>query len=237
LEKQELLFEGTSKRLYSTSRPSLAILEFTDEFPGSSASSKKGKFPGKGEVNCGISSFLFQYLENYHVPTHFSDKVSPTEMLVRKLDMFKIIVHVHNIATANLAARFKLDDGRALDYPIIEYYLKAPKLGNPMINETHALALGHAEKEDLRTISRIASKTNAILKSLFERRGLVLLEFQLEIGDAGDHICIADEISPDTCRIWDRKTNRRLDQDRIHQDLGGVEKAYRELHDRLTSAA
>jgi phosphoribosylaminoimidazole-succinocarboxamide synthase len=213
LEKQELLVEGASKRLYATNRPSMAILEFTDEFPGASAIAKKGKFPGKGEVNCGISSFLFQYLENYHVPTHFSDR----------------IVRVHNIATADLAARFKLDDGRALDYPIIEYYLKAPWLDNPMINESHALALGHARKEDLRTISRIASKTNAILKSLFERRGLVLLEFQLEIGDAGDHICIADE-------IWDRKTNRRLDQDRVHQDLGGVEKAYRELHDRLINA-
>jgi phosphoribosylaminoimidazole-succinocarboxamide synthase len=236
LEKQELLVEGSSKRLYATSRPSMAILEFTDEFPGTSAIAKKGKFPGKGEVNCGISSFLFQYLENYHVPTHFSDRISPTEIAVRKLEMFLVVVKVHNIATADLAARFKLDDGRALDYPIIEYYLKAPWLNNPMINDSHALALGHARKEDLRTISRIASKTNAILKSLFERRGLVLLEFQLEIGDAGDHICIADEISPDTCRIWDRKTNRRLDQDRVHQDLGGVEKAYRELHDRLINA-
>jgi phosphoribosylaminoimidazole-succinocarboxamide synthase len=236
LEKKELLFEGTSKRLYATSRPSIVILEFTDEFPGSSATSKKGKFPGKGEINCGVSSYLFQYLENYHVPTHYIDRVGPAEISVRKLEVLKVVANVHNIATAELAERFKLDDGRALDYPIIEYFLKAPKLGDPMINESHALALGYARKEDLRTISRIASKTNAVLKSLFERRGLVLLEFRLEFGNAGDHICIADEITPDTCRIWDRKTNRRLDQDRVHQDLGGVEKAYRELHDRLISA-
>jgi phosphoribosylaminoimidazole-succinocarboxamide synthase len=235
LEKQELLFDGRSKRLFATNRANFAILEFKEETTDRDAM-MKGHFTGKADINCGISTFIMQYLENYHVPTHFVERISQTEMVVRRIKMYGIQVAVYNVATDGLTQRFALDEGRVLDYPIIEYHLKAPNLGNPMINESHALALGYAEAGALKTIDRIASKTNAVLKSLFERRGLLLVEFRLELGNSGEHIYIADEITPDTCRIWDRKTNRKLDQDRALQDLGGVEKAYRELHDRLTSA-
>jgi phosphoribosylaminoimidazole-succinocarboxamide synthase len=235
LDKKELLFEGSSKRLFATDRDNLLLLEFKDDFLDQNGS-KKSRIPGKGEVNAGISSFLFQYLENYHVPTHFVERNGDNELLVRKLKMIPIEVVVHNVASAKLAQRFRLDEGQQLEFPIIEYFLKAPRLGNPQINETHALALGYAKTDDVRTIGRMASKANAILKSLFDRRGLLLVEFSLEFGSAGDHLCVGDEISPDTCRIWDKKKNRKLDKDRFLQDLGGVEKAYRELFDRLTRA-
>ena len=236
LDKQELLKQGSSKRLFASSRPSYAILEFTDE-GGNPRESRKSSFPGKGEINCGVSSFLFQYLENYHVPTHFVERLSSVEIAVRRVDMFDIKAVVYNVATGDFARRFRLDDGRPLDYPVVVYFLKDSSLNNPLVNESHAIALGYARSDDLRTMQRIATKSNAILKSLLERRGLILVEFELEFGDAGDHLCIGDELTPDTCRIWDRKTNRKLDRDRALQDQAGVEKAYRELLDRLTSAA
>jgi phosphoribosylaminoimidazole-succinocarboxamide synthase len=235
LEKREVIFEGSSKRLYATDRDNLLLLEFKDDFLDHNGS-KKTRIPGKGEINAGIASFLFQYLDNYHVPTHFVERYADTELLVRKLKMIPIQVVVHNVVSSKLAQRFRLDEGQPLEFPIIEYFLKAPRLGNPQINETHALALGYARTEDLRGMGRMASKANAILKSLFDRRGLSLVEFTLEFGTAGDHICIGDEVSPDNCRIWDKKKNRKMDKDRFLQDLGGVEKAYRELFDRLTRA-
>jgi phosphoribosylaminoimidazole-succinocarboxamide synthase len=233
LEKCDLIFDGSAKRLYSTERDNLAILEFKDEYVVEDGA-KKVKIPGKGEINTGISSFLFQYLENYHVPTHFIERINSTEVLVRKLKMIPLEVVVHNVASSSLVERFGIVDGAALDFPIIEYFLKRPELGRPMINETHALALGYARTEDIRAIGRLASKANAILKSMFERRGLMLVEFKLEFGNVGESIYIGDEISPDTTKIWDKKRNRRLDHDRFANDVNNVERAYKELFDRLT---
>lgn len=233
MEKRELILDGSSKRLFSTERDNLAILEFKDDFISENGA-KRTKIPGKGEINSGISSFLFQYLENYHVPTHFVERINVTDVLVRRLKMIPIEVVVHNVASASLAQRFGIAEGELLDFPIIEYFLKHAALGHPMINETHALALGYARTEDIRAIGRMASKANAILKSMFERRGLLLVEFKLEFGNVGENIYIGDEISPDTCKIWDKKRNRKLDKERFAHDLGGVEKAYKELFDRLT---
>jgi len=235
LEKKEMLFEGSSKRVYATDRESLLLLDFKDDFLDHNGA-KKTRIPGKGEINADIAGFLFQYLENYHVPTHFIERNSGSELLVRKLKMIPIEVVVHNVVSAKLAQRFRLDEGQHLDFPIVEYYLKAPRLGSPQINETHAMALGYAKADDMRAMGRLASKANAILKSLFDRRGLLLVEFILEFGSAGDHVCIGDEITPDNCRIWDKRKNRKLDRERFLQDLGGAEKAYRELCDRLTRA-
>ncbi|MBI5059145.1 phosphoribosylaminoimidazolesuccinocarboxamide synthase [candidate division KSB1 bacterium] len=235
MEKRDLLFEGSSKRLYSTDRENLAVLEYTDDFiiqPNGS----RTIVPGKGEVNLGIATFLFQYLENYHVPTHFVERIGKNDMLVRRLKMIPIEVVVYNAISSRLAQRFKLEDGHQIDFPIIEYFLKSPRLGNPMINETHALALGYAKPDDMRAMGRMASKANAILKSLFERRGLQLIEFKLEFGMSGENIYIGDEISPDTSRYFDRKRNRRLEREKYIQDLASVEKVYRELYDRLTRA-
>lgn len=235
MDKRELLYEGESKRLFSTDRESVAVLEFKDDFQIQPNGSRT-IIPGKGEINLGITSFLFQYLENYHVPTHFIERVSKTDMLVRRLKMIPIEVVVYNAIAPRLAQRFRLEDGHPIDFPIVEYFLKSPRLGNPMINETHALALGYAKPDDMRAMGRMASKANAILKSLFERRGLHLVEFKLEFGLAGENIYIGDEISPDTCRFYDRKKSRRLERERYIQDLAGVDQIYQELFERLTKA-
>jgi phosphoribosylaminoimidazole-succinocarboxamide synthase len=232
VEKKELLYEGKAKRLYATDNANLLIQEFKDDataFDGA----KKGKIPNKGEINNNISSYLFEYLESYHIPTHFVRKLTPTEMLVKRLTIIPIEVVVRNVATGSLTRRYGTPEGTVLEYPILEHYLKDDKLGDPLINEFHAYAFGLATPEEMRAISRVASKVNAILKSFFDRRGLTLVDFKLEFGKFNDSILLGDEISPDTCRIWDKKTNKKLDKDRFRHDLGGVEKAYRELEERL----
>jgi phosphoribosylaminoimidazole-succinocarboxamide synthase len=230
-----MLFEGGSKRIYATERDTMVLMEFKDDMLENNGN-KKIKIVGKGEINAAMSGYLFQYLENYHVPTHMIETHSHAELLVRKLNMIPIQVVVHNMVSARLAQRFRLEEGERLEFPIIEYYLKAPRLGNPQINESHALALGYAKMDEVRAMGRMASKANAILRSLFERRGLALMEFALEFGSLNDHIYIGDEISADTCRILDKKKNRKLERDRYMQDPGGAERVYRELLDRLTKA-
>ena len=236
MEKKELLYEGKAKRLYATDNNSLIIQEFKDDATAFNGA-KKGKIPNKGEINNNISSFLFEYLDSYHIPTHFVRKLNATEMLVKKLTIIPIEVVVRNVATGSLTRRYGTPEGTVLEYPILEHYMKNDKLGDPLINEFHAYAFGLATPEEMRAISRVASKVNAILKSFFDRRGLTLVDFKLEFGKFNDSILLGDEISPDTCRIWDKKTNKKLDKDRFRHDLGGVEKAYRELEERLLNRA
>ena len=236
LTKRERIYEGKAKRLYATDKEGYLIQEFRDELLNTNGE-VQAAIPGKGESNNGISCFLFQYLESYHVPTHFVEQCSPAEMVIRKLTMIPIEVVMHNIATAKLAKTFALSEGSSLNYPILEYFLKNDKLNDPMINEHHALALGYAEPDEMRTISRLASKINAILKSYFERRGFLLVGFKIEFGKLENRIYVGDEISIDTCRLWDKKMNRRLDVDRLRNDPAGMEKLYRELCDRLANTS
>ncbi len=231
-----MLYEGKAKKLYLTEDPHLIIQEFKDDLTAFNGT-KRGRFEGKGAVCNAISIYLFEYLENYHVPTHFVRRVSDTEMLVKRLEMIPIEVVVRNIATATLAKTYNLEEGKVLDYPIIEYFLKDDRLGDPMINEHHAYAMGYATPEEMKSIARIASKVNAIFKSFFDRRGLILVDFKIEFGKAEKSLLIGDEITPDTCRIWDKKTNKKMDKDRFRYDMGGVDKVYRELLQRLTMAA
>jgi len=232
LEKRELLYEGKAKRIYLTSDEGLVIQEFKDDasaFDGQ----KKGTILNKGEINNDISSFLFEYLENYHIPTHFVEKLSATEMLVKRLDIIPIEIVMRNVAAGTLCTRYKIPEGTVMEYPVLEFYLKDDELHDPMINEYHAYAFGHATPEEMKAIGRIASKVNAILKSYFDRRNLLLVDFKMEFGRSGSEMFLADEISPDTCRIWDKKTHKKLDKDRFRHDMGGVEKAYQELRERI----
>lgn len=234
IQKKELLYEGKAKKIFLTESEDKLIQEFKDDasaFDGS----KKGVIVKKGEINNAISSFLFDYLENYHIPTHFLEVLSANQMLVRKLDIIPVEVVLRNVAAGSLCARYKIPEGTVMEYPILEYYLKSDELHDPMINEYHAYAFGHASPDETKAINRIASKVNAILKSFFDRRNLVLVDFKLEFGKKGSEIFLADEISPDTCRIWDKKTHKKLDKDRFRHDMGGVEKAYAELRDRITN--
>ncbi|TKJ40253.1 phosphoribosylaminoimidazolesuccinocarboxamide synthase [candidate division LCP-89 bacterium B3_LCP] len=232
MQKKELLYEGKAKKVYLTSEEDKLIQEFKDDataFDGA----KKGTISKKGEINNAISAYLFEYLENYHIPTHYFEKLSANEMLIRKLEIIPIEIVLRNVAAGSLCARYNIPEGKVMEYPILEYYLKDDELHDPMINEYHAYAFGHATPDEMKAINRIASKVNAILKSFFDRRNLVLVDFKLEFGKRIKDIYLADEISPDTCRIWDKKTHKKLDKDRFRHDMGGVDKAYRELRDRL----
>ena len=232
MEKIELLVEGKAKKLYTTAEPDMLVQEFKDDataFDGT----KKGTIQNKGELNCSISTILFQYLESYNVPTHLLKRIGPTEQLVKKVDIIQVEVVMRNYATGSLVKRLPFEEGKQLVYPILELYYKNDELGDPLINEYHAYAMDLCKPEDIRAMFRITSKVNAILKSYFERRDLLLVDFKLEFGRYKNDLIVADEISPDTCRIWDRKTHKKLDNDRFRFNMGGVEQAYQEVLERI----
>ncbi len=235
MKKVEMFHEGKAKRLYTTEEPDFIILEFKDDttaFDGS----KKGTIIGKGEINCSISTIFFEYLESYHVPTHFLKRLEPTEQLVKRVKIIPLEVVMRNIATGSLVKRLPFEDGKVLNYPIFELYLKNDDLGDPLINEYHAYALDLCRPEDIRGMFRMAAKVNALLKAFLDRRGLLLVDFKVEFGMLDGELTLADEITPDTCRIWDRKTHKKLDKDRFRFDMGGVEKAYQEVLERISNA-
>jgi len=232
LEKRELLHEGKAKRVFKTDNPRFLLMEFKDDISAFDGV-KKAQLSRKGEFNNRVSTFLFEYLEGYSVPTHFVQSVSATEMLVKNLQMIPIEVVMRNISTGSLVKRYGYEEGKELSYPVFELFLKDDSRHDPMMNETHAYAFGIATPEQMRTIQRITSKVNAILKSFFDRRGLILVDFKLEFGHHEGVVYLADEISADSCRIWDKKTGKKLDKDRFRHDLGDVESAYEELMGRV----
>ncbi len=234
MTKQDLLYEGKAKKVWTTDDPNQVIVEYKDDataFDGT----KKGTIVGKGEINCAVSTVLFQYLESYQVKTHFIQRLSAREMLTKKVEIVGIEAVMRNIATGSLVRRLPFTEAQILEYPVYETYLKDDKLGDPLINEHHAYALNLAKPEELRAIFRLTGKINAILRSFFDRRELILVDFKLEFGRYLGEIILADEISPDTCRIWDRKSHKKLDKDRFRFDLGGVEKAYQEVYERVVA--
>jgi phosphoribosylaminoimidazole-succinocarboxamide synthase len=232
LEKKELLYEGKAKKVFLTDDPKYYLIEFKDDISAFDGD-KKSRFQKKGEINNRISAFLFEYLENYNIPTQFVQIVSPESMLVKKLEMIPIEVVVRNISTGSLVRRYGYEDGKILDYPIVELFLKDDSRHDPMINETHAYAFGLCAPEQMRTMTRIASKVNAVFKSFFDRRGMILVDFKIEFGHSEGEIYLGDEISGDSCRIWDKKTGKKLDKDRFRHDLGDVEGSYSELMNRI----
>lgn len=235
MEKLELLYEGKAKKIFKTSQIEFAVMEFKDDttaFDGA----KKGSIKEKGTVNCSIASILLQYLESYNVDTHFEKKLSQNEMLVKLVEIIPIEVVLRNIATGSLVKRLPFKDGQVLEQPMLETYLKDDSRHDPLINENHAFALKLCTPEEIRTMYRLTTKINAILKAFFDRRGLLLVDFKLEFGRVGNQIILADEITPDTCRIWDKETNKKLDKDRFRHDLGDVEDAYHEVLNRISNA-
>jgi len=233
VKKKKKYYEGKAKILYLTDNEELLIQEFKDAataFDGA----KKGIIKGKGAINNQISAYLFNYLDSYHVPSHFVKEHSGNSMIVKKLDMIPLEVVMRNIATGSLVKRYGVKDGRELEHPILEFYLKDDTKHDPMINEHHILAFGHASSDELRLMSRYAQKINAVLKSFFFRRNLLLVDFKLEFGRyKANKIVLGDEISPDTCRFWDVQTREKLDKDRFRKDLGKVEEAYEEVRKRI----
>ncbi|MEX2145932.1 MAG: phosphoribosylaminoimidazolesuccinocarboxamide synthase [Candidatus Rokuibacteriota bacterium] len=226
------MYEGKAKIVYATSKPGVVVQYFKDDATAFNAL-KRGTIVGKGVVNNRMSAALFTLLERARIPTHYLGTRSDREMLCRRLDIIKIETIVRNVVAGSLAKRTGLDEGTAIRQPIVELYYKSDPLGDPMINDDHVAMMKLAKPAELAWMKRMALKINAVLKPHMLRRGLLLVDFKLEFGRAGGTLYLGDEISPDTCRLWDSRSREKLDKDRFRRDLGGVEEAYQEVYRRL----
>ncbi len=235
MEQREKLYEGKAKIVYATERPGTVIQYFKDDATAFNAL-KRGTILGKGVVNNRMSATLFRALDRRKVPTHYLETLSDREMLCRRLDIIKIETIVRNVVAGSLAKRTGLPEGTRIKQPIVELYYKSDPLGDPMINEDHVRMLKLATPRELRWMRRMALKINQILKPHLARKGLRLVDFKLEFGRHAGKLWLGDEISPDTCRLWDAATNEKLDKDRFRRDLGGVEEAYQEVYRRVVGA-
>lgn len=228
-----LIYEGKAKKIFSTESPNVFLQEFKDDATAFNGL-KKDKIPHKGELNNQISSKIFEYLKANDIPTHFIKMVSDTEMLVKKVDIIRVEVVCRNIAAGSLVKKFGFAEGMELKQPIVEYYLKSDELGDPLFTEDHIFALNLTDKFGLDIIKKMTLRINTLLKKFFLDKGIKLVDFKLEFGkDKNGNIILADEISPDTCRLWDSKTHKKLDKDRFRFDMGEVEEAYMEIKNRI----
>ena len=233
MTKQEMIYEGKAKRVYATEDPALLIVDYKDDATAFNGV-KKGTIVGKGVINNQMSNRLMQRLAQAGVPTHFVQELSERETLVKRVQIVPLEVIVRNIAAGSFAKRYGVEEGIPFDEPTIEFSYKNDDLGDPLINTTHALALHLATAEELETIRRYAFRVNEVLREFWASCGITLVDFKLEFGRLADGtIILADEISPDTCRLWDSVTKEKLDKDRFRRDLGGVEDAYAEVMRRL----
>jgi len=232
MQKTTLLHEGKAKKVFLTEDSDLVIQEFKDDATAFN-NKKKGTIADKGVVNNSISCKLFTLLEAHGVKTHLVEKLSERDMLCRRLDIIKVEVVVRNIAAGSLVKRYGFAEGTVLERPIVEFYLKNDDLDDPLMNESHAVALGVATLEELAVLRESAEAINVVLKEFFAQRKLRLVDFKLEFGRYHGGILLGDEISPDTCRFWDLETNEKMDKDRFRFDLGGVEDAYSEVQRRV----
>ena len=233
MEKREMLYEGKAKRVYATEDPELLIVSYKDDATAFNGL-KKGTIAGKGVINNEMSNRLMQRLEKAGVPTHFVEELSERETLVKRVQIVPLEVIIRNIAAGSFSKRYGVEEGVVFSQPTIEFSYKNDELGDPLLNTYHALALKLATAEEIETIRKMAFQVNDFLKAAFKHMGIDLVDFKLEFGKTPDgQIVLADEISPDTCRLWDEKTHEKLDKDRFRRDLGGVEDAYQEVMRRL----
>ena len=233
MEKREMLYEGKAKRVYATEDPELLIVSYKDDATAFNGL-KKGTIAGKGVINNEMSNRLMQRLEKAGVPTHFVEELSERETLVKRVQIVPLEVIIRNIAAGSFSKRYGVEEGVVFSQPTIEFSYKNDELGDPLLNTSHALALGLATQEEIDTIRRLAFQTNDLLRAFWSSCGVTLVDFKLEFGRLSDGtVILADEISPDTCRLWDAATGEKLDKDRFRRDLGGVEDAYAEVMRRL----
>lgn len=232
MKKTALLYEGKAKKVYDTDMPGVVIVDYKDDATAFNGQ-KKGTITGKGVVNNRMSNFMFQKLEKQGIPTHFIQELSDRETAVKKVEIVPVEVIVRNIAAGSLAKRLGLEEGTALKAPVLEFCYKNDDLGDPMINISHAVAIGIATKDELDQIAQMAYKVNEIMVEYFKSVKVILVDFKIEFGRCDGKIILADEISPDTCRFWDADTMEKLDKDRFRRDMGGVEEAYAEMMKRL----
>ncbi len=236
MEKQELLYEGKAKKVYATQDPHLLIVSYKDDATAFNGL-KKGTIQGKGAINNQMSNLLMARLEKEGIPTHLVEELNSRETLVKKVSIVPLEVIVRNIAAGSFSKRYGVEEGMVFDAPTLEFSYKNDSLGDPLLNDDHALALGLASREELTLIRTYALAVNRLLRETWRACGITLVDFKVEFGRLEDGtIVLADEISPDTCRLWDAATHEKLDKDRFRRDLGGVEEAYVRVMERLTNS-
>ena len=233
MQKLEQLYEGKAKKVFRTDDPEVLLVDYKDDATAFNGL-KKGTIRGKGAINNRVTNFMMQMLEKEGVPTHYVKELSDRETLVKKVTIVPLEVIIRNVSAGSFSKRYGVEEGIVFKKPTIEFSYKNDDLGDPLLNDDHALALGIATEEEIATIKAMAFKVNDVMKAFFKSVGVDLIDFKLEFGKTSDGtIVLADEISPDTCRFWDSKTHEKLDKDRFRRDLGNVEDAYVEMMKRI----
>lgn len=235
--KKELLYEGKAKKIFKTENDLELLMEYKDSLTAFNAL-KKGEFAGKGALNCKISTLIFETLSKNQVKHHWLKTLEGNQMLVQKTTIIPLEVVVRNVIAGSLAKKLGRKEGETLVQPLVEFYYKDDALADPFVSDDQIFAMGWADLATLEHLKKEARKINQVLKSMFEKIGLKLVDFKTEFGrNAKQEIILADEISPDCMRLWDLETNKKMDKDRFRQDLGEVEESYQEVYQRLQKGA
>ncbi|MFQ9389334.1 MAG: phosphoribosylaminoimidazolesuccinocarboxamide synthase [Coprococcus sp.] len=232
MEKKELLYEGKAKKVYTTENPDVLIVDYKDDATAFNGV-KKGTIVGKGVVNNRMTNHIFKMLEEKGIPTHYIEELSDRETAVKKVEIVPLEVIVRNVAAGSFSKKLGIEEGFRLLSPTLEFSYKNDELGDPMINDYYAVAIGAATREEIDKITELVFKINEILVDYFKSIKVDLIDFKVEFGRYKGQIILADEISPDTCRFWDSETHEKLDKDRFRRDLGHVEEAYEEIYRRI----
>lgn len=232
MEKKELLYEGKAKKVYTTENPDVLIVDYKDDATAFNGV-KKGTIVGKGVVNNRMTNHIFKMMEEKGIPTHFIEELSDRETAVKKVEIVPLEVIVRNVAAGSFSKKLGIEEGFRLLSPTLEFSYKNDELGDPMINDYYAVAIGAATREEIDKITELVFKINEILVDYFKSIKVDLIDFKVEFGRYKGQIILADEISPDTCRFWDSETHEKLDKDRFRRDLGHVEEAYEEIYRRI----
>jgi phosphoribosylaminoimidazole-succinocarboxamide synthase len=233
MRKLQILYEGKAKRVYSTENADVLIVDYKDDATAFNGL-KKGTISGKGAINNRMSNYMCRLLETKGIKTHYIEELSDRETAVKRVEIVPLEVIIRNKAAGSMAKRLGLEEGQELLCPVLELSYKDDALGDPMINDSHALACGFATQTEIDAIRSMALKINDIMVKYFATKNVELIDFKLEFGRYKGEIILADEISPDTCRFWDMTTHEKLDKDRFRRDMGSVEQAYEEMAKRLS---
>ena len=232
MKKLEMLYEGKAKKVFTTDVEDILIVDYKDDATAFNGE-KKGTIVGKGVVNNRMTNHIFKMLEEKGIPTHFVEELSDRETAVKKVEIVPLEVIVRNVAAGSFSIKLGIEEGFRLLAPTLEFSYKNDELGDPMINDYYAIAIGAATREEIDRITELVFKINEILVAYFAEKNIDLIDFKVEFGRYKGEIILADEISPDTCRFWDSETHEKLDKDRFRRDLGRVEEAYEEVYRRL----
>lgn len=232
MEKKELLYEGKAKKVYTTEDPDVLIVDYKDDATAFNGL-KKGTIVGKGAINNRMTNHIFKKLEAEGVPTHFIEELSDRETAVKKVEIVPLEVIVRNFSAGSFAKKMGMEEGIKFACPTLEFSYKNDDLGDPFINSYYALALNLATQEEIDAITKYTFKVNDVMREYFDSLGIELIDFKIEFGRYHGQIILADEVSPDTCRLWDKETHEKLDKDRFRRDLGKVREAYEEILARL----